>query len=132
MKLMGGSIEVTSVEGQGTTTTCRFVLPPVVAERAPGISSGATSGTSGLTGEGVTFDIAVLVVDDNAINRAVAKQMLKKMGCRVEVVDDGAPAVDRVAAGGIDLVFMDCQMPGMDGYEATRNIRALAGLNQGP
>jgi CheY-like chemotaxis protein len=68
----------------------------------------------------------VLLVEDNAINRQVATMMLEKMGCHVESAGDGEEALRRLARGGHDAVLMDCQMPGLDGYETTRRIRAGA------
>ena len=65
----------------------------------------------------------VLIVEDNAISTDVAKHMLTRAGYRCEHVADGKAAVDRVAEVPYDLVLMDCQMPGMDGFEATRIIR---------
>jgi CheY-like chemotaxis protein len=66
----------------------------------------------------------VLVAEDNLINQKVARLVLKKFGCRVEVVGDGASAVEQVRQRPYDLVLMDVHMPGMDGYEATRQMRA--------
>ncbi|HUF33684.1 MAG TPA: ATP-binding protein [Acidimicrobiales bacterium] len=66
----------------------------------------------------------VLVVEDNEINRLVAVGMLERLGCDVELACDGAEAVDRARAGSYDVIFMDCQMQGMDGFEATMAIRA--------
>ncbi len=67
----------------------------------------------------------VLVVEDNAANQLVAEGMLRSLGCEVEVADDGQEALRRLnAAPAFDLVFMDCQMPELDGYEATRRWRA--------
>lgn len=69
------------------------------------------------------FGVNVLLVEDNSVNQEVARAMLESLGCTVETADNGRMAVDRLAFPGIDLVFMDCQMPEMDGYEATRAIR---------
>lgn len=67
----------------------------------------------------------VLLVEDNPINQGVGKAMLRKIGLAVDVANDGREGVERVRVGSYDLVLMDCQMPVMDGYEATAAIRAL-------
>ena len=72
---------------------------------------------------GERFHGRVLVVEDNVINQRVASLMLERLGCRVDVAADGLEAVAMVAQIPYDLVFMDCQMPEMDGFQAARVIR---------
>ncbi|MFQ5559967.1 MAG: response regulator, partial [Nitrospinota bacterium] len=65
----------------------------------------------------------VLLVEDNIVNQKVATSLLRKMGCRVDVAKDGKMAVQATRDNNYDLIMMDCQMPVMDGYAATRQIR---------
>ena len=69
-------------------------------------------------------DLHVLLVDDNVVNQRVARRVLERAGCVVHVVANGQEAIDAVETARFDLVLMDCQMPVMDGYEATARIRA--------
>jgi PAS domain S-box-containing protein len=76
------------------------------------------------------FAVRVLVVEDNAINQKVAVMMLEKLGLRTDVASNGREGVEMLKALPYDIVFMDCQMPEMNGYEAVGLIRNLEGPNR--
>jgi signal transduction histidine kinase/DNA-binding response OmpR family regulator/HPt (histidine-containing phosphotransfer) domain-containing protein len=69
------------------------------------------------------IDIEVLLVDDNPVNQEVAREMLESLGCRVDIASNGREALHALSSGAYDIVFMDCQMPELDGYETTRIMR---------
>jgi two-component system, sensor histidine kinase and response regulator len=71
------------------------------------------------------YNSRVLLVDDNEVNQKVARRMLENMGCQVVSAMDGGAAVEKWRAGQFDLILMDCQMPVLDGYAATRMIRSM-------
>ena len=73
----------------------------------------------------------VLLAEDNAVNREVAVAMLQGFGCEVEVAKNGREAVAAVDRGRFDLILMDCQMPEMDGFEATRVLREAEAARAG-
>jgi len=69
------------------------------------------------------LDARVLLAEDNPVNQLLIRRQLESLGCAVEIVHNGEGAIQAVKQGEYDLVFMDCQMPGLDGYEATQAIR---------
>ena len=77
-----------------------------------------------------TNALYVLLVEDNPVNLKLAKRILEKLGCRVDTAENGAVGVRMCAANRYDVVFMDCQMPVMDGWEATRCIRTRRRRNR--
>lgn len=71
----------------------------------------------------------ILVVEDNDVNQYVARVMLESLGCTVSIAENGAAALDAARREGFDLVLMDCELPGMDGYEASARLRSEVHLN---
>lgn len=68
--------------------------------------------------------LRVLIVEDSFIHQSLAARLLEMLGCTVDVVPDGNDAVEAVTKHHYDVVFMDCRMPGLDGFSATRVIRS--------
>lgn len=71
----------------------------------------------------------ILLAEDNTVNQTIAVTLLGKMGHHVDVANDGAEAIRMLAASSYDLVFMDCEMPVLDGFAATAEIRRKEGAN---
>jgi signal transduction histidine kinase/ActR/RegA family two-component response regulator len=93
-------------------------------ESAPGLDSSHSVTSLEALRSALRTGIRVLLVEDNAVNARVGAALLGRAGCEVEVARDGSEAIERLRTGKHELVFMDCFMPGMDGYEAARRIRA--------
>jgi CheY-like chemotaxis protein len=118
---MGGGVGVQSTIGEGSRFWADLVfaraaaLPQAAGEQDGGESHAMTR---------------VLVVEDDMVNQMIIEDMLKVLGCEVQVVGNGEEAVRAAAQQQqLDLIFMDCHMPVMDGYEATRCIRLEEGVH---
>ena len=74
----------------------------------------------------------ILLVEDNRVNQMVASGMLRKLGHQVTIRENGEQALEYLRNHSCDLVLMDCQMPVMDGFEATRKLRGMRGLDHIP
>ena len=117
--LMGGSVLVASALGVGSTFT--LVLPAVAAAE-PDVQDAAAEAAP--SAKVAARRAVVLLVEDNPVNQLVATRMLQLEGCEVDLAANGAEAVARANGRVYDLILMDCHMPVMDGFEATRRLRA--------
>ncbi len=116
---MDGDIRVESKLGRGSTFTFTTRLTEADAKEVKGNTDSQESKIT------IPPDLSLLIVDDNSVNRELEEIIFRRMGCRVTLAEHGLKALELLSRENFDLIFMDVQMPVMDGFTATRTIRAF-------
>jgi len=124
-QLMGGDISVSSTLGQGSLFSFTCTLPIVAAKVTEAKCDDKNNHNHKNNNKKDITKLNVLVAEDNRINQKLIDTILKKLGINAAIVENGQLAVDYLKEEKVDVVLMDCQMPVLDGYEATKQIRAL-------
>ena len=122
-EMMRGNIWVKSQEGKGAEFNFVIKVPVVDASE---VSGEKEEQRKSLPLDNKLRGLKILVAEDNLVNRKLAKKIFEKLGYEIELVDDGVQTVEKVKKKDFDLLFLDCQMPNLDGYDATRQIRGLS------